>query len=370
MLGKLRVTLKLSGRMKILIISLAGIGDTLIATPLIRELRARFPDAVLDAFVLWPGSRDLLEGNPHLNAIHQLNLIKASRSQSLGFLLGLRKRRYDISINTHPQSRTAYRAVARIIGAQQRLSHLYDNSNWIDRLLVNRAIPQDYTIHGIENNLRLLELLGKAPAPVPPQFEVFLTAAEEAWAEGYLQQHGLTQRQRLGIHVGSGGTKNLRLKRWPFPQYLELIQRLNRELPQAAVLLFGGPEEQAEHREIRQVAAGSPVFAPETQNLRQAAALLRRCDAFLSVDTALMHLAAAMQVPRQIVIEAPTLNVTNFPYRQPFTLVRNPAVNGRNLEYYRYDGRGIQGTPEELARCMASVTVASVYDAVRQALSA
>ena len=355
--------------MKILIISLAGIGDTLIATPLIRELRASFPEAVLDAFVLWPGSKDLLEGNPHLNAIHQLNLIKAPRSQTLGFLLGLRKERYDVSINTHPQSRRAYRAVARMIGARLRLSHFYENSNWIDRFLVNRAIAQDYTIHGIENNLRLLELLGKAPASAPPQFDVFLTAAEAEWAEGYLQRNGLTHRKRLGIHVGSGGTKNLRLKRWPFSHYLELIQRLNRELPQVAVLLFGGPEEQAEHREIRTVTAGYPVFAPETQSLRQAAALLRRCDAFLSVDTALMHLAAAMKVPRQIVIEAPTLNVTNLPYRQPFTLVRNPAVNGRNLDYYRYDGRGIQGTAEELTRCMASVTVGAVYDVVQKVLS-
>src|SRR5512139_4337298 len=140
--------------MKILVISLAGIGDTLIATPLIHELRASYPEAVLDAFVLWPGSKDLLEGNPHLNAIHQLNLIKAPRSQTLRFLWGLRKRRYDVSLNTHPQSRRAYRTVARIIGARLRLSHLYENSNRIDGFLVNRTIPQDYTIHGIENNLR------------------------------------------------------------------------------------------------------------------------------------------------------------------------------------------------------------------------
>jgi heptosyltransferase II len=354
--------------MKILVISLAGIGDTLIATPLIHELRANYPDATLDAFVLWPGARDLLEGNPHLNTVHQLNLIKEPKAKVLQFLLGLRRRRYDISINTHPQSRMAYRGVARLINARLRLSHNYDNATLLDRLLVNRAIPQDYAIHGIENNLRLLGPLGKNPTIQEPQFEVFLTLAEAQWAEGFLTRHELTQRKRLGIHVGSGGTKNLRLKRWPFRNYLKLIQRVNRELPGTAVLLFGGPEEQAEHTEIRSVTAGHPVFAPDTKNLRQAAALIRHCDVFLSVDTALMHLAAAMRVPRQIVIEAPTLNVTNVPYGQPFTLVPNPAVNGRNLDYYRYDGRGIQGTAEELTRCMASVTVDAVFDAVKAAL--
>ena len=57
--------------MKILVISLAGIGDTLLATPLIHELRANFPDATIDALVLWAGSKDLLEDNPHLGRVHQ-----------------------------------------------------------------------------------------------------------------------------------------------------------------------------------------------------------------------------------------------------------------------------------------------------------
>ena len=170
--------------------------------------------------------------------------------------------------------------------------------------------------------------------------------------------------------MGSGGTKNLRFKRWPFPNYLELIQRLARERSDLAVLLFGGPEEQVEHRQILQSTAGQRVWAPETRNLRQAAALLRRCDSFLSVDTALMHLAAAVKVPRQIVIEAPTLNATNVPYRQKYTVVPNPVVNGRNLDYYRYDGRGIQGSDEELIRCMNSVTVDAVYQAISRVLPA
>jgi hypothetical protein len=81
-----------------------------------------------------------------------------------------------------------------------------------------------------------------------------------------------------------------------------------------------------------------------------------------------MHVAAAVNAPRQVVIEAPTLNKTNQPYGNPFTLIPNPAVAGRNLEYYRYDGRGIQGSREELLRCMASVTVDAVYEGLQTAL--
>ena len=81
--------------MKILVISLAGIGDTLIATPLIRELRANFPDAILDVLVLWAGSRDLLAGNPCVNTIHQKNFFELGVPGTVKYLLALRKKRYD-----------------------------------------------------------------------------------------------------------------------------------------------------------------------------------------------------------------------------------------------------------------------------------
>ena len=96
---------------------------------------------------------------------------------------------------------------------------------------------------------------------------------------------------------------------------------------------------------------------------------MKHCHAFASVDTALMHLAAAMKVPNQIVIEAPTLNPTNLPWRNPFRLIRNPVVNGRNLDYYRYDGRPIKGSPAQLVRCMASVKVEDVYQTLAAALA-
>src|ERR1017187_9805303 len=85
------------GRMKILVISMAGIGDTLLATPLIRELRANFPDAVIDALAMWPGSKDLLENNPHVNRVFQKNLIKCGKFEAVRFLWSLRRERYQLS---------------------------------------------------------------------------------------------------------------------------------------------------------------------------------------------------------------------------------------------------------------------------------
>lgn len=354
--------------MKILVISLAGIGDTILATPLLHELRLNHPHAQIDMLVMWAGSRDILEGNPHVNEVHFKNLMRAPRAEALGFLWNLRRRGYDLSLNTHPQSRVHYRATAWAVGARRRFSHRYECSGWLDDLLVSRTIEQDYTVHTVENNRRLLEAAGGRRLLPAPQLEIPLSPAYHATAEQFLREQNLLNRPWLGVHVGSGGTKNLTLKRWPFEQYVGLVRRLRRVRPELPIVLFGGPEEEPEMKQIITEHAPGTVIQARTRNLKQAGALLARCGAFLSVDTALMHLAAAVRAPGQIVIEAPTLNVTNEPFGNPFHLVRNPALQGRNLEYYRYDGKGIQGTDEELRACMASVTVESVLEAIQRTI--
>ena len=354
--------------MKILVIAMSGIGDTLIATPLLHELRENFPGARIDVLTMWSGARDLLEGNPHVNRVWQKNMIKEGVFKTLPFLLPLRRERYDISINAHTQGRIHYRIVARIVGAKLRVSHRYEGTPRLDGLLVQKTIPEDYSVHSVENNNRLLPLIGARPLLAQHELEIFLSAEEEQWARDFLSRHALESRRRLGIHVGSGGTKNLALKRWPLENYIELLKGLTAARADFSVLLFGGPEEQRDHARIQAEVRSPRLLVPETKNLRQTAALMKHCSAFLSVDTALMHVAAAMKVPNQIVIEAPTLNATNLPYGNPFTLIRNPAVNGRNLEFYRYDGGPIRGTDEELTALMQSVRVTDVRAAVMDAL--
>ena len=353
--------------MKILVISLAGIGDTLFATPLIHELRANFPDATIDVLTKEAGARDLLESNPHINRVFYKNLMKCSKAETLRYLWSLRRERYQISINTHPQSRIHYRVAAFVAGAPKRISHEYECFNWIDRRLVNVTLPQDYARHAAENNLAILPLIGAGGKLPAHALEIYLTPEEQKWADDFLAQSNLTGKKWLGIHVGSGGTKNLALRRWPLENFIELARRLRQSHPELGVLFFGGPEEKADHEKIRSQLAEA-VFPP-TKNLRQAAALIGRCAAFLSVDTALMNIAAAMQARGQIVIETPTWNKPIEPYANPFTLVNNPAVAGRGLEFYRYDGGDIKGTREELLRCMASVTVAEVHATIGRVLA-
>ena len=350
---------------KILVISLAGIGDTLMATPLIREFRTIYPDAIIDVFVMWRGAYDTLQGNPYVNTVFFRNLIHENKFGSLKFLRMLARRKYDISINTHPQSKLEYRFVARLINARMRLSHNYHHSPWYGRLLGDRTIPQDYEKHSVEQTMDLLPFIGLKPVLPSHEYDLFLTPEEFAWAEQFIRERNLAGKKLFAFHVGTSGTKNLALRRWPVKHYIGLIRRFHQNHPDVSILLFGGPEEVQLHAEILANVPHDRVFEVKSRNFRESAALLRRCDMVISGDTSIMHLGSAVKVPWQFVLETPTFYKPNYPYGRPFVLIRNPGVNGENLKYYLYDGHGIKGTPDQLRALMASITVDQAYETIR-----
>ena len=101
---------------------MAGIGDTLIATPLIHELRANFPDATIDVLVRWPGAKDLLEDNPHLNRVIQKDLVQIGKPAALQYLWSLRAgtlRRFHQHASAKPDSLPRRRAHHRRADAHQ-----------------------------------------------------------------------------------------------------------------------------------------------------------------------------------------------------------------------------------------------------------
>ncbi|MEM2956105.1 MAG: glycosyltransferase family 9 protein [Candidatus Pacearchaeota archaeon] len=344
--------------MKIIIISLAGIGDTLCATPLIAELRKNFPNAVIDVVVMWKGSKDILENNPNLNNVYHYNILKDLTKIIKYFKL--RKNKYDISINSYPQSRIEYRLIASLIKAKKRLSHIYENWCFLDNHLINLKINEDYHSHLIENNLKFLNLLNKKQLLKNHSYQIFLNKKDIEFANKIIKLNNLRNKKIIGIHVGSGTTKNLALRRWPIKNYLELITLILKD-KKNVVLLFGGPEELKDNEYIRKKINNERVINIKTSNIRESAAIIKHCDYFISIDTSLMHIAAAMKVKHQIVIETPTFNKTVEPYKRRYILIKNPLIHGKNLEYYKYDGKGIKMDKKEIKKVMNSIKVKEVF---------
>jgi ADP-heptose:LPS heptosyltransferase len=344
--------------MKFLIISLAGIGDTLSATPMIRRLKEKFPESKIDVLVMWAGSKQILENNPNINRVYFFNMLKEGPLKSALFCLRLRRKGYDISINSFPQSKIIYRAVSFLIGAKKRISHRYENYGLIDKILINSSIRQDYEIHAIQNNIKLLSPLGIADTD-PTTYELFLSRADLRKAHEFLTSNKIQSKEiLLGISIGTGKTKNLALRRWPIEHYRDLIRLALDYEKNLRVLIFGGPEEKELNEWLISEIKDSRMILVNSGTITEAAAVLKNCQIFVSVDNVFMHLASALGVKKQIVINTPTINKTVLPFRNDFVLVGNKLPRGMG---YKYNGKGIYGKKEEIIRYMKNISPDSVF---------
>ena len=93
--------------MKIIIIALSGIGDSLMFTPALKLLRAQLPDAQIDALVMFKGAQDILIKNPNINDVYRFDFLLEGSVKSLKYILSLRGK-YDTSINVYPSNRKEY----------------------------------------------------------------------------------------------------------------------------------------------------------------------------------------------------------------------------------------------------------------------
>lgn len=280
---------------RILVLALSGIGDALMFSPALRAIRNRFPDAHIDLLTMFRGVADMYRSNSAASNVLFWNFLKESPLSSIRFLLSLRAKRYDVSITVFPANRWPYSIISRIIGAQRRLGHDYLHANVRSlNVLNNIRVDEDDALHNVEENLRLAELLG-APRPAYPALELTVPHAAQQQAGTWLAERGLNGKLVVGIHAGSAVFKNQINKRWSPEGYAEVSKRLI-EQHGAAVLLFGGPEEEELNLSIERMTDGAAIIV-RSPDFLTAIALMQRCGLFVSNDSGLMHVAAALDLP-------------------------------------------------------------------------
>lgn len=304
---------------KILVISLAGIGNTLLFTPALRLLRKRFPSAHISALVMFKGAQEILEGNSHLNEIIHWNFIKEGSFHSLRFLSQLRSHKYDISINVYPANRREYNLISFLIGAKLRLAHSYEHLDYLSLgFLNNRRIPEFNSRHDVEENIGLLGLLG-IEKESPKALELFLAEGDIRFAQDWLMKRDLEGDFKVGFHAGSARFKNQAQRRWAKEKFIQLGKILAQK-HNAKILIFGGRDEAQTNREICG-SLGEDGWLVKDTTVRQTAALMGRCNLFVTNDSGLMHIAAALNLPT-VAIFGPTNPVWVHPWETRYEIIR------------------------------------------------
>jgi len=272
---------------KILIISTRQIGDTLITTPLIDRAHEIWPFAKID-FLGFENAIGILKGNPLLNEI-----IPSSKKPGLKEYWQLLKKiffRYDLAIITQPSDR-AY--LYGLFAAPVRVGVCHkgkEDRGWKKWLSIHQ-VPIDYfSQHVVTEKLKLLDPfitqgVSRTINITPPRFEALPIELHDS------------SNQYIVIHPSPLND----YKCWPVASWVQLIEYFTSQ--QLLVVMSGGPD-QKDHalaqkilQQLSQNAAQMTLDMTGKLSFGELANVLHHAKAYIGVDTAITHLAAACKTP-------------------------------------------------------------------------
>lgn len=273
--------LDLPPNLKILFLRQDRIGDAIVTTPLLVAVRERFPDAEI-TMLLGKNNRAIL---PLLPIDCTAVVYQKSLSKDRRMLAGLRKQKFDVAIDlTDNASVTSSLLISRIkpryaIGIEKENAVVYD-------ILVPRI---DRNVNHISRRIaELLRPLGIDPESIDPQPRLNV-------------QRKPVIKGRLGINI-SAGTES----RWaPEAVYAEIAKEALTSERWKEIVILAEPRDADKAASVVSLASDPSIrILPPTKSFEDFASNLSTCEALITPDTSVVHLAAALNIP-QVVIYAP-----------------------------------------------------------------
>lgn len=301
---------------RILVVRLDEIGDVVLTTPFLRELRRNFPKADI-TLIVKKGVENLVDVCPYVDRVFSCECkgrgilrryVQYFRAYNLA-VKGLKQTVFDLSVNPRwdtDDSCATYLAYFSGAGRRVGFSETVNAGKLIwnkgyDSLLTE-AVSTKGGLHEVKRTLSLISSLG---GEVATEFlELWVTEDDLRVARKLLPKGW------KGIMVAfAPGASDLN-KRWPVERFLEVAKHLVSNW-YAHIVVVGSRGDSVLGRFLMQhLPDGSCTDLTDATTLRQTAAVLQACTLLVSNDTGPKHMAAAMGVS---VIEVMSLPKTGDP---------------------------------------------------------
>ena len=295
--------------MKILIIKEEGIGNAIMAIPMIRVLRDEYHDAKIDILAS--------DRNYELcKMIEEVNQVYVFGKDEI-------KGQYDIGINTVFNMRVFLKKVA------DKCKKIID-------------VEVDFTKDSeAEANLRAL-----APLKLSDRYSWAYLPIEKAKSDF------------ICIHTGCFDHPAWRNRKWPVEKWIELIKRL----PIKTHLIGMLGEAQDAYKICEATGASNLV---NLLPLKQTAELLAGAKALITIDSGMMHLAAAVKT-YVIALFGPTSEIKSRPYvpEDMYSILRIPM----DCQRCYVNDKGGKFVTCQTGECMKSITVDMVLEKLERIL--
>ncbi|KAF0151935.1 MAG: ADP-heptose:LPS heptosyltransferase II [Ignavibacteria bacterium] len=345
--------------MKILIIALSGIGDALMFTPALAKLREAMPSAKIDALVMFNGVKDIFDKLPYLNQVHFFDFMNARKAASLFYILSLWKK-YDTTFSVYPSNRKEYNLMSFLIGAKYRFGIKYKRSDFLNfGFLNNIRCEENDNSHNVETNFMMVEKLLAEQFNNIPSLKFCFQQDDLIYSSDFLKEKNISSDDLvIGFHPGCNTLKNHDKRRWEVEKFAELAKLLI-EKHNAKILVFGGGEEEHLKEGIVSIVNSNRIISVQTFSLTNTAAIMKRCNIFVSNDSSLMHIAAALQL-KVVSIIGPT----NEKYISPWKT--NHEIASLNLECspcFFYSPKILSCSRKDIKfKCIKELPVKLVYE--------
>ncbi|HAH20069.1 MAG: lipopolysaccharide heptosyltransferase II [Omnitrophica WOR_2 bacterium GWF2_43_52] len=274
---------------RILVVRTDRIGDVVLTTPVLKALRDNYPKSHI-AMMVAPQAAELVEGNPYSDEVIVYDKNKGHKG-FLGFwkfVLGLKKKKFDLAIVLHTKRKT--NIITFLADIPRRIGYCDTKFGFLltDKIKDTRSLGLK---HEVEYCLDILRHMGMKVKDAAPY--VALNKDALAWARNFLQEAGIKKEDRLAcIHPGASCVS----KRWLKERFIVLANKLVEEYGLKVILVADGTDMMIAD-EIAKNTRYPVINAAGKTSLSQLAALLKHCSIFISNDSGPVHIASSVGTP-------------------------------------------------------------------------
>ncbi|PCI95277.1 lipopolysaccharide heptosyltransferase II [Candidatus Aerophobetes bacterium] len=267
------------------------VGDLVMATPVIEDIKTRYPDSELTVMCKSPIS-EILKHDPLIDELFTFKKLSTSvrRLQNRNIIRKLHTGKYDLGILLTNSLSSAWWVWQADI--PYRLGY---TGHFRSSLLTHRMdfSENKQTQHLVLTYKQLLRPLGIEPSDTLPRLVV--TEEEKLATKSLLKRFNITDDHTIiGINPGAAYGS---AKCWLPERFRDLALRLLDYDEKVRVIFFGDHNGAELVKKITKNLPSRVVNFAGLTTLRELMSLIQACDSFLTNDSGPMHIADALGVP-------------------------------------------------------------------------
>ena len=263
------------------------LGNLVLTLPVVSAIRKKFPQIHI-GYLADEKFAEVLEMCPEIDEVFVLKRSSFWNPFKFRSLVRkIRKSNFDLAVDLSDENNFSLSNAFLTYLSRSPIRVGYEKAQ--NKGFLNLEVPIIHKErHVVERHLDLLRFLaGEVPTP---EFNLKIDSQNKSRAENYLTSKKVLQNDFLiGIHIGGRGKK-----RWEIENFAEVINWLTKE--NYKIIIFWGKVEEKLLPDLRSK-SNDKIIISDLLTMPKLAAVIKRCNLFISSDTGPMHLAMALKVP-------------------------------------------------------------------------